>query len=207
MQLIYRVSAVLCLCIVLGYLQAEEVFSHKDWSVTTYPADPQYIKYSTHGSKVWGHEFGFLKAVGDCKADNLYVTWSSTTPINVLEQMKSKKVLFDVKPDDNFVFHFPVPNLMVKYLSGSEYLEIPDPLSVMLFTNYFPQFTFIPTLEAGRNIIVKVNEEDPHFKNFDIADDKFSLEGYIAARQFALEQCEQRTQTLKVIYQFKTAER
>ena len=207
MQLLYRVFAVIFLCSVLGYLNAEEIFKHKDWSVATYPNDNQYIKYSTHGTNVWGHEFGFLKVVGDCKADNLYVSWSSTTPINILERMKSKKVLFDVKPDDNFVFHFPVPNLMVKYLSGSEYLEIPDPLSVMLFTNYFPQFTFIPTLEAGRNVIVKVNEEDPHFKNFDIAEDKFSLEGYIAARQFAFEQCEQRTKSIKTINQYITAER
>jgi len=207
MKLIYRISAVLCLCIVLGYLQAEEVFSHKDWSVTTYPNDLKFIKYSTHGSNVWGHEFGFLKTVGDCKADNLYVTWSSTTSINILKRMKSKKILFDVKPDDNFAFQFPIPNLMVDHLSGSEYLEIPNPLNVMLFTNYFPQFTFIPTLEVGKNIIIKVNDKDPHYENFDINHDKFSLEGYIAARQFALEQCEQRSQTLKIINQYKTAER
>jgi len=200
MQLIYRVSAVLCLCVVLGYLQAEEVFSHKDWSVTTYSTDPKYIKYTTHGSAVWGHEFGFLKKAGNCDEDNIYVSWSSTVDKNQLENMLEREVLFDLEPD-NAYFQFAVPHLVVNPLmeGGS--------LNIMLFTNYFPQFTFKPTLEVGKKISVKVNDKDPHHKNFDIPYDEFSLEGYIAARQYAIEQCENRTKALKIINEYKTAQR
>ena len=200
MQLIYRVSAVLCLCIVLGYLQAEEVFSHKDWSVTTYSTDPKYIKYTTHGSAVWGHEFGFLKKAGNCHEDNIYVSWSSTVNKDQLENMLEREVLFDLAPDNAF-FQFAVPHLVVNPLmeGGS--------LNIMLFTNYFPQFTFKPTLEVGRKISVKVNEKDPPHSNFDIAYDEFSLEGYIAARQFAIEQCEIRTKALKIKDQYKVTMR
>lgn len=200
MQVIYRVSAVLCLCVVLGYLQAEEVFSHKDWSVTTYSTDPKYIKYTTHGSAVWGHEFGFLKKVGNCHEDNIYVSWSSTVDKNQLENMLEREVLFDLAPDNAF-FQFALPHLVVNPLmeGGS--------LNIMLFTNYFPQFTFKPTLEVGRKINVKVNEKDPHHSNFDIAYDEFSLEGYIAARQFAIEQCEIRTKALKIKDQYKVTMR
>ena len=202
MQVIYRVSAVLCLCVVLGYLQAEEVFNHKDWSVTTYDSDPEFIKYSTHGSAVWGHEFGFLKRAGSCDEDNIYVSWSSTVKLDQLKRMEDHKVLFDLHPDEQF-FQFAVPNLVVNPLLGSEYLEIPNSLNVMLFTNYFPQVTFSPSLEVGRKVSVKVNEKDPHHHNFDIPHDEFSLEGYIAARQFAVEQCEIRTQALKIKDQYK----
>ena len=33
MQAIYRLSAIIFLCVVLGYLHAEEVFKHKEWNV------------------------------------------------------------------------------------------------------------------------------------------------------------------------------
>ena len=200
MQLIYRISAVLCLCVVLGYLQAEEVFSHKDWSVTAYSTDPKFIKYTTHGLAVWGHEFGFLKKAGNCNEDNIYVSWSSTVDKNQLEKMLEREVLFDLE-SENTLFQFAVPHLAVSPLmeGGS--------LNIMLFANYFPQFTFKPTLEVGRKISVKVNEKDPNLNNFDIPHDEFSLDGYIAARQFAIEQCEQRTNVLKVINQYKTAEK
>jgi hypothetical protein len=207
MQLIYRLSAVVFLCSVLGYLNADEVFKHKDWLVTTYPDDSKYIKYSTHGTAVWGHEFGFLKTIGDCKADNLYVGWSSTKNINQLKRMQSKKVLFDLKPDDNFEFNFAIPNLLVDHLWGMKDLELPTPLNVMLFTNYYPKYTFIPTLEAGRKISVNVSNEDPHLGNFDIPDDQFSLEGYIAARQYAMELCEIRTKALETINQYEVTMR
>ena len=208
MQLIYRLSAVVFLCSVLGYLNAEEVFKHKDWLVATYPDDSKYIKYSTHGTAVWGHEFGFLKTIGDCKADNIYVSWSSTKNINQLKRMESKKVLFDLGPDDNFEFQFAIPNLAVTHLIGSnEYFEIPNPLNVMLFTNYFPKYTFMPTLEAGRKISVNVSNQDPHHGNFDIPDDQFSLEGYIAARQYAMELCEMRTKALEIKDQYKVTMR
>ena len=102
---------------------------------------------------------------------------------------------------DNAFFQFALPHLVVNPLmeGGS--------LNIMLFTNYFPQFTFKPTLEVGRKISVKVNDKDPHHKNFDIPHDEFSLEGYIAARQYAIEQCENRTKALKIIDEYKTARR
>ena len=206
MQLIYRVSAVLCLCVVLGYLQAEEVFNYKDWSVTTYESDPKFIKYSTHGSAVWGHEFGFFKQTGHCDEDNLLVSWSSTVQLNQLKQMEDQKVLFDLQPDKQF-FQFAIPNLIVNPLLGSEYLEISNPLNVMLFTNYTPQVTFKPNLEIARKISIKVNNKDPHHENFDIPYDEFSLEGYIAARQFAIEHCESKTKAQKIIDQYKVTMR
>ena len=202
MQFIFKTSAVIFLCVVLGYLHADEVFTHKDWSVTTYDSDPEFIKYSTHGSAVWGHEFGFLKRAGSCDEDNIYVSWSSTVKLDQLKEMEDQKVLFDIHPDEQF-FQFAVPNLVVNPLLGSEYLEIPNSLNVMLFTNYFPQVTFSPSLEAGRRISVKVNEKDPHHNKFDIPYDDFSLDGYIAARQFAIEQCQIRTQALKIKDQYK----
>ncbi|MDA0937175.1 MAG: hypothetical protein O2878_08640 [Bacteroidetes bacterium] len=193
---------VICFCFLIGYSYADEVFTHKDWSVTTYDSDPEFIKYSTHGSAVWGHEFGFLKIAGSCDEDNIFVSWSSTVKIDQLKKMEDQKVLFDLQPDEQF-FQFAVPNLGVNPLFGSEDLEIPNSLNVMVFANYLPQVTFNPSLEVGRKISVKVNEKDPHHSNFDIPDDEFSLVGYIAARQFATEQCEIRTQALKIKDQYK----
>ena len=129
-----------------------------------------------------------------------YVPWSSTVDKNQLENMLEREVLFDLEPE-NTLFQFAVPHFAVSPLmeGGS--------LNIMLFTNYFPQFTFKPTLEVGRKISVKVNDKDSHHSNFDIPHDEFSLEGYIAARQFAIEQCEIRTKALKIKDQYKVTMR
>jgi hypothetical protein len=60
---------------------------------------------------------------------------------------------------------------------------------------------------VGRTISVEVNEKDPHYANFDIPYDEFSLEGYIAARQFALEQCKIKTKTKEIINQYNVTRR
>lgn len=49
-------------------------WSNKDWSVKF---ERNKIFYLTHGSVVWGHEFGFFKAPGACSSDTIWVTFSS----------------------------------------------------------------------------------------------------------------------------------
>ena len=59
------------------------------------------------------------------------------------------------------------------------------------------------TFESDFDVFNTVTENNLVSTNFDIPDYEFSLVGYIAARQFATEQCEIRTQALKIKDQYK----
>lgn len=186
MKLIKQYLIVICSLSIANCLYSKEIFSYKDWVVTTYDSDPSIIKYTTHGLGVWGHEFGFVKQLGSCEKDNLYISWSTTEEFSQLEKMSNQTVLFDLSTEkDNY--KFALSNLT------SYPLPFGDTYNIMLFTNFFPNQNFIKSINLGKRIIIKVNESDPYFQNFDIDFEEFSLEGYSEALKFSNQECKSKS--------------
>src|ERR1700683_4268379 len=78
--------------------QAEnKEWTYKDWSVRF---EREKIFYVTHGSTVWGHEFGFFKPSGLCSDDTIWVTFSfdNDKVLNFIGKDVSFRIMVDGTP-------------------------------------------------------------------------------------------------------------
>ena len=146
------------------------------WQVST---NSGHVRYSTHGTTVRGHQFGFVKLARRCDDDILWLSWSSDDP-QVKRLIKSKvKLLIDV---DGISFR-----IGVDLTTASSLIPL---TTVVLFTNFLAGPTFVDLLNRGKKIGITISE--PASQLFDLPHDEFSLAGFAVARQQAKKTCEER---------------
>ena len=142
------------------------------------------VFYYTHGTAVWGHEFGFFKDVNDCSSDTLWLTFSSYE-----ENVKDFKgrdvvILLDV---DGKEFKVKTPML------GTGTIGLTH---VMTFTNWSPGEQLMDALAKGRYVKVQILEPKELETLLDIKEDQFGLEGFVASRKEAESVCMANTSRL-----------
>ena len=158
---------------------------YKNWTVDFLIDD--IIRYSTNGSNVNGHVFGWLIRPGACDVDVLYLAISTyeVKAASLIKNLNGKTVPLKVS--------FP------------EITQIPK--TVRIKTNFISAMDYTPSLTVanfshfhmGRGLDLRMRElkkikievDAPFSKLFDVKWDVYDLNGYIAARQKAHEICEQ----------------
>ena len=76
-----------------GSAFAGDFWEHKNWSVDRHG---QFIRYTTHGSVVHGHEFGFLLRSGDCR-EVLWLSWSTSD--DGIHDLSGERARFELELD------------------------------------------------------------------------------------------------------------
>lgn len=148
------------------------------WQVST---NSGHVRYSTHGTIVYGHKFGFVKLARRCDDDILWLSWSSDDP-RVKRLVKSKvKLLIDV---DGISFR-----IGVDLTTASSLIPL---TTVVLFTNFLVGPTFVDLLNQGKKIGITISGPPSASQLFDIRSDEFTLAGFAVARQQAKKTCEER---------------
>ena len=158
---------------------------YEDWEVDTYN---NIVRYSTHGSIVHGHRFGWIKKAGNCDTDILATT-ISTKKIN-------KERLYGFKGESiNLRINFPQAEGEDPAIINTDLIGVFDfaTLKIAFFGNFI-QGQMFDSLMAYFNTI-KVEITNPHKIYFDIPSDEYSLNGYVAAKLKAKELCEEIVKT------------
>ena len=158
---------------------------YEDWEVDTYN---NIVRYSTHGSIVHGHRFGWIKKAGNCDTDILATT-ISTKKIN-------KERLYDFKGESiDLRINFPQAEGEDPAIINTDLIGVFDfaTLKIAFFGNFI-QGQMFDSLMAYFNTI-KVEITNPHKIYFDIPSDEYSLNGYVAAKLKAKELCEEIVKT------------
>ena len=158
---------------------------YKNWTVDFFIDD--IIRYSTNGSNVNGHIFGWLIRPGACDVDVLYLSVSTykENATSLRKNLNGKAIPLKIS--------FP------------EITQIPE--TVKIKTNFISAMDYTPSLTVanfshfhmGRTLDLRMRElkkikievDSPYSDLFDITWDEYDLNGYIAAKEKAHEICEQ----------------
>jgi hypothetical protein len=163
----------------------KKIVIYEDWEVDRYN---NIVRYSTHGSIVHGHRFGWIKKAGNCDTDILATT-ISTKKIN-------KERLYDFKGESiDLRINFPQAEGEDPAIINTDLIGVFDfaTLKIAFFGNFI-QGQMFDSLMAYFNTI-KVEVTNPHKIYFDIPSDEYSLNGYVAAKLKAKELCEEIVKT------------
>ena len=164
---------------------SKKIDIYEDWEVDRYN---NIVRYSTHGSIVHGHRFGWIKKAGNCDTDILATT-ISTKKIN-------KERLYDFKGESiDLRINFPQAEGEDPAIINTDLISVFDfaTLKIAFFGNFI-QGQMFDSLMAYFNTI-KVEITNPHKIYFDIPSDEYSLNGYVAAKLKAKELCEEIVKT------------
>ena len=160
--------------------EQKEIDIYEDWEVDKYN---NIVRYSTHGSIVHGHRFGWIKKAGSCDTDILATTIST--------QKNNKDRLYDLKGKNiNLRINFPQAKGEDPAIINTDLISIFGFANLKIaFLGNFIQGKVFDSLMAYFNTI-RVEVTNPHKIYFDIPSDEFSLNGYVAAKLKAKELCE-----------------
>ena len=135
------------------------------------------VFYYTHGTAVWGHEFGFFKDVNDCSSDTLWLTFSSYEKGVKDFEGRDVVILLDV---DGKEFRVKTPMMSTGTIGLT---------NIMTFTNWSPGEQLMDALMKGRYVTVQILEPKELEALLDIKEDEFSLEGFADSRKEAESVC------------------
>ena len=133
--------------------------------------------YFTHGTVVWGHEFGFFKGINDYDVDTLWLTFSSSN-----EKVKTfigKDVVISLAVDGQN-FKIKTPMLSAGTIGITH---------IMTFTNLRADDLLIDALTKGRYVKVQILEPKELEVLLDIKEDQFGLKGFTVCRKKAGKVC------------------
>jgi len=172
-----------CLC---ASSFASDTWEYKDWETSI--VGDNFVRYITHGSAVWGHEFGFIRSIGQCDApESLWLTFSTyEDDLNGLEG-GTLEATFTV---DEQAFQMKLPVLGVQKFTPT--------MSIAFFTNIAVPSALRQALMNGNEVSVEFVAPQPLVAKFDIPMDTFSLSGITANSTKALDVCQTGPATLSV---------
>ena len=175
----------------LSYAEERKINKYKDWEVSKLD---NLIIYRTNGNIVHGHTFGWIKRVGQCSHDNLYLTYSSShQDKDILEKLKNNKVplklVFPESDSSPIKIHPPI-------ISVNDF----GSMKIITLSNVQQNNELNAYMEELHSVEIAITS--PYAKLFDIPKDSWSLDGYIAAKLKAKELCESETAKRNAIVAF-----
>lgn len=133
--------------------------------------------YFTHGTAVWGHEFGFFKDPNECNADTIWLTFSSSE--EKVKDFIGKETVISLNVDGK-KFEIKTPMLSAGTIGFTH---------IMTFTNLDAEKPLIESLMKARRVKVMIVEPKELEALLDIKEDQFGLEGIAASRNEAGQTC------------------
>jgi len=158
---------------------------YKNWKVDFFIDD--IIRYSTNGTNVNGHVFGWMIRPGACDVDVLYLAISTyeENAASLKKNLNGKIVSLKVS--------FPEITQIPKTIKiKTDFLSAMDYTPSLTVAN-FSHFHMGRTLDLRMRELKKIKIEvaPPFSKLFDISWDVYDLNGYIDAKQKAHAICEE----------------
>jgi len=165
---------------------ATEIWEYKDWETAI--VGDNFVRYMTHGQAVWGHEFGFIRSVGQCDApESLWLTFSTyEDDLSGLEGA-TLSASFTV---DGQAFEMNLPVLGVQKFTPT--------MSIAFFTNIAVSDELRRALMNGNEVSVEFVAPQNLVAKFDIPQDTFSLAGITANSTKAMDVCQTGPATLAI---------
>lgn len=150
-----------------------------DWDVSKIG---DMILYSSHGSIVHGHKFGWIKKKGHCNEDFLYVTFSTYHEYKeIFDELEKQRI--------GLTLSFPevdgVKNIIKPKIVSSDDL---GNMKVVTLSHINKDKVLDLYMQKLAKIDVSINA--PFNRLFDIPNETWSLNGYIASQLKAKEMCE-----------------
>ena len=171
------------------------IYKYKDWEITQFK---DMVIYKTNGMAVHGHKFGWVKKVGHCDEDFMYLTFSSMHKDKaLLEKIIKRDIPIEVvfpqmepqQPAQLEVFLVAVNDLTID--------NIDTGMKVATFSGANNNQLFDAFLEHYNMIEIEI--KGVYKSLFDIPLDSWSLDGYIASKAKAKEMCEAMIEEDKLI--------
>jgi hypothetical protein len=135
------------------------------------------VFYLTHGTAVWGHEFGFYKRPGDCEEDILWLTLSSSD--EKVKNFVGAEVAVSLKIDE-VTYEVELKMLFAGTIGFTH---------VMYFSNWLAGEKLIDALTSGQNVTIQIIKPTELTELLDIKYDTFNLKGYVASKEEAMRIC------------------
>jgi hypothetical protein len=158
---------------------------YKNWTVDFFIDD--IIRYSTNGTNVNGHVFGWMIRPGACDVDVLYLAISTyeVKAASLIKNLNGKTVPLKVSFPE--ITQIPkTVRIKTNFISAMDYTPS---LTVVSFSHFHMGRTLDLRMSELKKI--KIEVAAPFSKLFDVKWDEYDLNGYVAARQKAHEICEQ----------------
>jgi len=158
---------------------------YKNWTVDFFIDD--IIRYSTNGSNVNGHVFGWLIRPGACDVDVLYLAISTykTNAVSLKKKLNGK--IFPLKLSFPEITKIPeTVRIKTDFLSAMDYTPS---LTVANFSHFHMGRTLDLRMRELKKI--KIEVDTPFSKLFDVTWDEYDLNGYISAKEKAHDICVQ----------------
>jgi len=158
---------------------------YKNWTVDFFIDD--IIRYSTNGSNVNGHIFGWLIRPGACDVDVLYLSVSTykENATSLKKNLNGKAIPLKIS--------FPeITKIPETVIIKTDFLSAMDYTPTLTIAN-FSHFHMGRTLDLRMRELkkIKIEVDSPYSDLFDITWEEYDLNGYIAAKEKAHEICEQ----------------
>jgi hypothetical protein len=158
---------------------------YKNWTVDFFIDD--IIRYSTNGTNVNGHKFGWLIKPGACDVDVLYLAISTykANAVALKKNLNGKTIPLKI----SFPEITKIPEtvkIKTDFLSAMDYTPT---LTVANFSHFHMGRTLDLRMRKLKKI--KIEVDTPFSKLFDVTWDEYDLNGYIAAKEKAHDICEQ----------------
>ena len=158
---------------------------YKNWTVDFFIDD--IIRYSTNGSVVNGHKFGWLIKPGACDVDVLYLAISTykANAVALKKNLNGKTIPLKIS--------FPeITKIPETVIIKTDFLSAMDYTPSLTVAN-FSHFHMGRTLDLRMRELKKIKiEVDRTYSDlFDITWDEYDLNGYIEAKEKAHDICEQ----------------
>jgi hypothetical protein len=158
---------------------------YKNWTVDFFIDD--IIRYSTNGTNVNGHKFGWLIKPGACDVDVLYLAISTykANAVALKKNLNGKTIPLKI----SFPEITKIPEtvkIKTDFLSAMDYTPT---LTVANFSHFHMGRTLDLRMRKLKKI--KIEVDTPFSKLFDVTWDEYDLNGYISAKEKAHDICEQ----------------
>ena len=158
---------------------------YKNWTVDFFIDD--IIRYSTNGSNVNGHVFGWLIRPGACDVDVLYLAISTykTNAVSLKKKLNGKIVPLKI----SFPEITKIPETVIIKTDFLSAIDYTPSLTVANFSHFHMGRTLDLRMRKLKKI--KIEVDTPFSKLFDVTWDEYDLNGYISAKEKAHDICEQ----------------
>ncbi len=147
-----------------------------NWSVDS---SGRWVRYTVHGTNVWGHQFGFMKPSGACEEDIVYLGWSTDDP--AIEEYEDQSASITLRMDTT-VLEMQIPLLATYSFAGGT-------LTLMNLSEVQADEQLLSELSQAKGLNVKFLAPEAMLQHLDITEDEFDLTGYRAARKAATGIC------------------
>ena len=166
----------LCFVLMTNYTYAnEKSWEYKDWNVSTHD---KFVRYMTNGDTVHGHQFGFIKMIGNCNRDLLWISWS--TYEDGIEAFKGSDAIIQLRIGETQI------QIEVPILSVYNFTPL---LKVIGFSNFIAGEKLISLLKKEHTVEVTIIAPKELVAKLDVTTDTFSLNGYTATALKSVEFC------------------